>query len=290
MMIAIRAERPPLPGIDGLPSRVSCAPGTAALDDPDEEDDLQKIDYDDRLYAVYARGRTVSPAIIAAWMKVFAAHAPTRRPLAVLDLGSGMGRFTPALARTFGGPAYGVEPSQRMRQVAEQTSAHPAVTYLAGSAERVPLPADSCDVVLMYLVFHHLRDPAAAAADIARVLRPAGRVMIRSAFADRMPDLWWHQFFPRAAEVEREMFPTVRQVEQAFAPAGLKVLALESVHERLAGSMAEAAARLRLRAISTFEYLTERETEQGFAALDTAVAAETSSQPVEGISDLLVLG
>jgi ubiquinone/menaquinone biosynthesis C-methylase UbiE len=133
---------------------------------------VERVDYDDRQHAVYAQGRAVSPAMITAWMNVFAGHAPAARPLTVLDLGSGTGRFTPALARTFGGPVYGVEPSRRMRHVAQQSSAHPAVTYLAGRAERIPLAADSCDVVLMYLVFHHVSDRAAAAADIARVLRP----------------------------------------------------------------------------------------------------------------------
>lgn len=251
---------------------------------------MEKVDYDDRQHAVYAQGRAVSPAMMAAWMAIFARHAPGQRPLAVLDLGSGTGRFTPALARTFGGPVYGVEPSPRMRHMAQGSSGHPAVTYLAGSAERIPLAADSCDVVLMYLVLHHVPDREAAAAGIARVLRPGGRVLIRSTFADRMPDLWWHQFFPRAAEIEKEMFPTVSQVGEAFCAAGLKILALEPVSERFAGSMAESAARLRLRAISTFEYLTEQETARGFAALDAAVAAETSPQPVDGVSDLLVLG
>lgn len=252
--------------------------------------DVEKVDYDDRQHAVYAQGRAVSPAMIAAWMNAFAGHAPARRPLAVLDLGSGTGRFTPALARTFGGPVYGVEPSQRMRHRAEQSSAHSAVTYLAGCAERIPLAADSCDLVLMYLVFHHVPDPGAAAADIARVLRPGGRVLIRSTFADRMPDLWWHQFFPRAAEIEKEMFPTTGQVGEAFSAAGLRILALEPVPEHFADSLAESTARLRLRAISTFEYLTDEETAQGFAALDAAVAAEDSPQPVDGVSDLLVLG
>jgi len=65
---------------------------------------------------------------------------------------------------------------------------------------------------------------------------------------------------------------------------------LDPVPERFANSLAESAARLRLRAISTFEYLTVEETEQGFAALDSAVAAETTPQPVEGMSDLLALG
>jgi ubiquinone/menaquinone biosynthesis C-methylase UbiE len=88
------------------------------------------------------------------------------------------------------------------------------VTYQAGSAEQIPLPAGSCDLVLMFLVFHHVGDRAAAAAEISRVLRPGGRVLIRSTFADRLPDLWWHRFFPRAAEIEQQMFPTVAEVGQ----------------------------------------------------------------------------
>ena len=34
------------------------------------------------------------------------------------------------------------------------------------------------------------------------MLRPNGRVLIRSNFADHMPDLLWHHFFPRAFEEE----------------------------------------------------------------------------------------
>jgi hypothetical protein len=122
------------------------------------------------------------------------------------------------------------------------------------------------------------------------VLRLGGRVLIRSTFADRMPDLWWYRFFPRAVEIEKEMFPAVGEVEQAFSGTGLRVLSLETVCERFAGSLAEGAARLRLRAISTFEHLTEQEIAQGFAALDAAAAAETAPRPIQGASDLLVLG
>ena len=91
---------------------------------------LDKVDYDDRQHAVYARGR----------------------PLTVLDLGSGTGRFTPMLADTFGGPTYGVEPSARMRQVA---AGHPGVSYLPGSAERIPLGDGTCDLVVMFLMLQH---------------------------------------------------------------------------------------------------------------------------------------
>jgi ubiquinone/menaquinone biosynthesis C-methylase UbiE len=254
--------------------------------------DMAQIDYDGRQHTVYASGRALSPTSIAAWMTAFARYLPGRRPLSVLDLGSGTGRFTPALADAFGGPVVGAEPSPGMREIAQRDAAHPAVRYLAGSAERIPLPADSCDAVLMFLSFHHFPDRVAAAAEITRVLAPGGRVLVRSTFADRMASFTdgWHRYFPRAIEIEQRMFPTVGQVLDVFGDVGLRQVALAEVPVRLADNLAAYADRLRLRAISTFEFLTDEEIEAGFAALDVAVATDVTGKPVESVSDLLVLG
>lgn len=250
------------------------------------------IDYDQQQYDVYARGRALPPETIDAWMRAFARHAGPHRPLSVLDLGSGTGRFTPALADTFDGPVYGVEPATRMRAAAEDTASHPGVTYLDGAAERIPLPDASCDLVLMYLSFHHVRDRVAGAREIARVLRPSpcGRVLVRSTFADRMPDLLWHRYFPRARAIEEDVFPSVAEVERVFAAVGLRRLALEPVRHRMAPSLGEYAARLRHRAISTFEHMTEDEIAEGFTVLERDAAADTEPRPVEEDCDLLVLG
>jgi ubiquinone/menaquinone biosynthesis C-methylase UbiE len=251
---------------------------------------VEGVDYDRRQYAVYSRGRELDPAAVGAWMRTFAAHCPPRRPLTVLDLGSGTGRFTPALAETFGGPVYGVEPSSRMREIAARSAPAGPVTYLDGSAERIPLPDGSCDVVVMFLSLHHVRDRRTAAGEVARVLRSGGRVLIRSTFADRLPDKRWHHFFPRAVEIEKRLFPALDEVVELFAAVGLRRLALETVPVRDAASLAEHAEKLRHRAISTFEYLSAEETAQGFAALDAAVAEETTPRPVDSTADLLVLG
>lgn len=251
---------------------------------------MRRIDYNQRQHTVYARGRELSPDVVESWMRIFASHCRPERPLSVLDLGCGIGRFTPALADTFGGPVYGVEPSLEMRRIAQHRADHAGVSYLDGSAEHIPLPDHSCDVVLMFLVLHHVPGKARAAAEIARVLRPGGRVFVRSTFSDRIPDLRWHRYFPRVVEIERQVFPTVAGVVELFSRAGVEHRALQTVPMRLAGSLAEHAERLRLRAISTFEHLTEEETEQGFAALDADVARETTPSPVDTTGDLLVLG
>lgn len=249
---------------------------------------LPAVDYDHRQHLNYRESRDLGETNRALWAEAFARRAPEKRPLTVLDLGCGTGRYTAMLADTFG-EAVGVEPSDRMRAEAERITGGSNVRFLAGRAEAIPLPDASVDLVLMFLSFHHVRDRPAAAREIARVLAPGGCVFIRSVFSDRMPEIGWHQYFHGAREVELTMFPTVAEVEAAFAAVGLRAVALDRIEERMAGSLAEDATRLRTRSISTFEHLPEAAIEEGFRRLDAAVAAETTPQPVIGLSDLLVL-
>ncbi len=250
---------------------------------------LKPVDYNRQQHAGYRAGRSMPAASQAVWAEALARRAPTTRPLRVLDLGGGIGRLTTRLAETFGGPVWGVEPFDRMREQAVAAPHPEAVTYLAGRAEAIPLPDASCDVVLMFLSLHHVRDRDAAAREIARVLVPGGRVLIRSTFSDRIPHIDWHGWFDGAREAERLMFPTTTEVEAMFAPFGFQRLALDVVRERYADSMVEYAGRLRLRSISTFEHLSEAAIEEGFHRLDAAVAL-TPEAPVDGDGDLMTLG
>jgi len=251
---------------------------------------MKRVDYDERQYSVYAKGRAIGAAAMARWMAAFAAEAPGRRPLAVLDLGSGTGRFSPALAETFGGPVYGVEPSERMRAIAQAQSRHPKVRYLAGEAADIPLPDASADLVLMFLSFHHVPDRLAAAREIARVLAPDGRVLVRSTFGGRIHDLWWRRFFPRTWEIEEGMFPTVEQTAAVFAEAGLGRSRLVQVEHPFEGDIAADVERIKLRAVSTFEHMDEAEIQEGFALMDAALARGEIPVPPPARLDMLVLG
>lgn len=250
---------------------------------------LKPVDYDRHQHTVYAKARAISPQMLAEWMRVFGEELPPHRPLSILDLGSGTGRFSPALAESFGGPVVGVEPSEGMRASAEQQAAHPRVTYLAGEAARIPLGDGSVDAVLMFLSFHHVRDKAVAAHEIARVLKPDGRVLLRGVFSDRPPPTWYHAYFPRLLDIERAMFPTLEAVLELFGQVGMHMLALREIDERYHATEQEAVDLLRLRGISTFDHLTERELSDGFARLDADIAKGDLRAALTARSDLLVL-
>ena len=144
---------------------------------------MRRIDYDTEQYQDYVRGRALSEHQMQAWISAFAGLLPDRRPLVGLDIGSGTGRFTPALARAFG-PATGVEPSVRMREQAQAPPQHPGVRYLACGAEDLPVPSGSADYALMFLSWHHVLDKPGGVRELTRVLRPGGRLLLRSNFSD----------------------------------------------------------------------------------------------------------
>lgn len=234
---------------------------------------MKHVDYDAEQYRDYARGRALSAQQMDVWIGAFRALLPERRPLAGLDVGSGTGRFTPALARAFG-PVIGVEPSVRMREIAEAESQGPGVRYLAGAAEEIPVAGASADYVLMFLSWAHVRDKPAAVRELARVVRPGGRVLLRSQFSDHMPDLWWLEHFPRSVEVHAAPFEPLHEAIATFTAAGCwRVVIFGAVMEPSPGTRGEMLERLRMRTFSVFAGFTQEEAEVGFRGLEREVAA-----------------
>jgi SAM-dependent methyltransferase len=236
---------------------------------------LAPVDYNRVQHQGYVQGRALPADAIQRYMATFGAHLPGRRPLVGIDLGSGTGRFTPALADAFGGPIHGVEPADGMRQAAEAASRHPRVSYLAGRAEAIPLPDATADFVLMFLSWHHVTDKPVAACEVVRVLKPGGRLILRSTFRDRIPDHWWRSYFPRSWDVERAMFESESETRARFEAAGFRTVASVQPEVPFEGDIAALVARLKLRAVSVFEHMTEDELTAGFARIDADLAAGT---------------
>jgi ubiquinone/menaquinone biosynthesis C-methylase UbiE len=234
---------------------------------------MRRINYDTEQYQNYARGRALAEEQLQTWISAFGAVLPGRRPLAGLDVGSGTGRFTPALAQAFG-PVTGVEPSVRMREIAQAQSVHPGVRYLAGSAEDMPVPSGSADYALMFLSWHHVQDKPQAVRELARVLRPAGRLLLRGNFSDHHPRPWWLEHFPRGLETDAALFQPLHEVIAMFTSAGWRVASFGTVAEPPSATRGDMLERLRLRTHSFFAQLSPDELETGFRRLEQAVAED----------------
>lgn len=132
-----------------------------------------------------------------------------------LDLGAGTGLLAVGLLQR-GIKVIGVEPDDRMREVlAESIGADNA---LAGTAEAIPLPDASVDLVTAGQMWHWV-DQTPAAAQVARVLRPGGALAICWTLRDdRVP---WVRELVRRAELtdSYRSAPADRLAKLATLPA-----------------------------------------------------------------------
>ncbi|ULE33716.1 class I SAM-dependent methyltransferase [Mycobacterium sp. IDR2000157661] len=115
--------------------------------------------------AAYERGRPSYPPEAIDWLLPSYAQK-------VLDLGAGTGKLTTRLVER-GLDVYAVDPIPEMLELL--TTSLPDTPALLGTAEEIPLPDDSVDTVLVAQAWHWF-DTERAVKEVARVLRPGGRL------------------------------------------------------------------------------------------------------------------
>ncbi len=107
-----------------------------------------------------------------------------------LDLGSGRGNDVLKAASLVGpeGFAYGVDVTPKMIQVAEVNRKKLGIrnaSFLQGEIDKIPLEAETVDVVISNCTINHAKDKAAVYRDIWRVLRTGGWFVVSDVLADK---------------------------------------------------------------------------------------------------------
>ncbi|EKF24712.1 ubiE/COQ5 methyltransferase family protein [Mycolicibacterium hassiacum DSM 44199] len=115
--------------------------------------------------AAYERGRPSYPPEAIDWLLPEQARD-------VLDLGAGTGKLTVRLVER-GLNVVAVDPIPEMLELLRKSL--PDTPALLGTAEEIPLPDNSVDAVLVAQAWHWF-DPDRAVQEVARVLRPGGRL------------------------------------------------------------------------------------------------------------------
>jgi SAM-dependent methyltransferase len=143
-----------------------------------------------QLYDVLQRNELPADAVLASLgCGNPTAVAELREGETVLDLGSGGGIDVLLSAKRVGptGKAYGLDMTDEMLRLARANAAEAGATnveFLQGLIEDIPLPDASVDVVISNCVINLSTDKPAVIREIARVLKPGGRVGVSDVVAD----------------------------------------------------------------------------------------------------------
>jgi ubiquinone/menaquinone biosynthesis C-methylase UbiE len=167
----------------------------------------RRFDYDEGdIHQTYRTGRALSGEQVDFWSALLR-DAVVSRPRLILDIGCGVGRFSGMLRDLFRASVVGLDSSARMLAAARLDPALSGIGWIRGSVEALPIGDGRADLLLLFLVYHHLADRPAALRECSRTLAREGALLIVTSTLETLDSYLWLPFFPSARDIDRARLP-----------------------------------------------------------------------------------
>jgi ubiquinone/menaquinone biosynthesis C-methylase UbiE len=188
----------------------------------------------------------------------------------LIDLGCGTGRFTVPLAEQLDVSVIGVDPSQKMLREAARNISSAHVEYREGSADSIPLEANSAALIFMSNAIHHVKRLDQALQEMRRVLQPLGIVFIRNYSQENLASLLYLQFFPEAMHISREMLWPRRTLIEHFTARGFARRSQGTVHQEASPDVEAYVRKIESRVYSDLALIPDEAFDRGIARMTEA--------------------
>lgn len=170
----------------------------------------------DRIGKEYDRTRRTDPYLAERMYHLLAPSAGGQ----YLDIGCGTGNYTDALQKK-GLNFTGMDPSAEMLSKAAKRNRD--VHWKPGHAAHTGLPGAVIDGVLASLTIHHWSGLQEGFAEMQRILKSGGRLLIFTSSPEQMEGYWLNHYFPEMMQASRRQMPSLQAIEEAMEQSGLYI-------------------------------------------------------------------
>lgn len=141
------------------------------------------------------------------------------------DIGAGTGFITEALIRS-GLKVVAIDQSEAMLTIMKDKFAGVKnINFHLGEGEKLPIPDNSVDFAFANMFLHHMESPPIAIKEMARILKPDGRLVIS--------DLDEHKFeFLKTEQHDRWMGFKREDIIQWYLKAGFELVFIDDIGDR----------------------------------------------------------
>lgn len=154
----------------------------------------------------YAQTRRSDPRIAGKLLEILASS----KAHTIADIGAGTGSYAHVLAE-YGYYVLAIEPSAMMRS---QAIAHPAIEWINGSADNLPLFERTVDAAIVMLAFQHFPDSRQALREIHRVVGN-GQIVLFTYDPAMISSFWLTEYFPSLIkDVETTFLPIPKLIDE----------------------------------------------------------------------------